>query len=98
MSRNLTKNARWVLFWARYVSEDAPLSLPVEMTFNCGRHPYSVPTMEAITGSLNFDGEKVLASMVYEVDVALYPYTKQWEEVSALAESWFAKSLTKEAR
>lgn len=86
MSKNLTKNARWVILWVRSVNESVPMALPQEITLNCGRWPWSVPTMQAINETLDFRGDKILASKVYEVDVRLFPYAKQFKEVTALAE------------
>lgn len=85
MSKPLTKNARWVLIWVRSVSKDVPLALPQELTFNTGRWSYDVPTAKAISDSLDFSKDNVLASRVYEIDVSLFPYAKQFKEVTELA-------------
>jgi hypothetical protein len=94
MSKNLTKNARWIVFWARF--NDAIHSdsfVPYEVAFNIGRFPYDVPTTLAIQKSLTFKGDVITDSMTYEIDVAVFPYSKQFKEVTALAEIYFNNQL-----
>lgn len=92
MTTNLTKDARWVLLWAETLS-DTPLAKPHQMVYNTGRHKYGVPSIKAINDTLDFGRDKVLRSVVYEVDVALFPYAKQWKEVSDMAEKYFKRRL-----
>lgn len=94
MSNKLTKNARWIVFWARYTDKSHfGMFAPKETIFNIGRVSYKTPTTEAINDLLNFGGYLVLASMVYEVDVSIKPYQKQHKEVTKIAEEHFKKRL-----
>jgi hypothetical protein len=42
MGKRLTKNARWVILWAKYKDKDNAhdLFIPHETVFNVGRHSY----------------------------------------------------------
>lgn len=91
MSKPLTKNARWIVLWARYQSNDVIGFKPHETVFNIGRWSYDVPTTKAINESLAFKDSKILASKVYLVDVQLFPYAKQHKDVTQLAEQYFNK-------
>lgn len=91
MSR-LTKNARWIIFWAETLS-DTPLARPHALSHIIGRHPYDTPTSKAITDCLDFGKDVILRSMVYEVDVAVYPYAKQWQQVLELADKYFNSQI-----
>lgn len=93
MGKDLTKNARWIIFWAETISPDVPLAKPFACSHNIGRFSYDVPTRKAIEDVLDFSKDVVLRSMVYEVDVALYPYAKQWEEVNKLADRYFENQI-----
>jgi hypothetical protein len=91
MGKNLTKNARWIILWARFKDKDDThdIFIPHEVAFNVGRHSYNTPTMIAINNTLDFSKDMVLSSRVYEVDVAVFPYARQHAQVTALAQDYF---------
>lgn len=90
MSRNLTKNARWIVVWLK-IKSPSVTGIPAETVCNIGRHPYSVPAGKAIYDSLDINDGTVLSVRTYLVDVALCPYAKDWKRVSEMAEKYFKR-------
>jgi hypothetical protein len=80
MSKDLTKNARWIVL----LRKDNEYN---ELLLNAGRWNYSVPTEKAIQES--FKPNEYKEQHIFLVDVTLYKYEKDWKQVNELAKNYF---------
>lgn len=91
MSKPLTKNARWIVVWMRFKDKDTDMFKPQELVMNLGRHSWEVTEEQAFRKHVDMGNDILLAHATFLVDVDLFPYSKQHEEVTRLAEEYFRK-------
>lgn len=92
MSKNLTKNARWICALVESVPDRAtPLSKPYRIVMTTGRWNWNILEMEALNEAIDFSRCKLIGTFL--VDVKVYPYAKDYENVKLLAKRYFKRKL-----